>query len=250
MKKTLVLALALAGFNAQAATIIALFNGEQTSDAIQRFIVDDPTNPGWVDTTTGEFTFTRTGGTDVGDLTGTFDAFCIEPREFVSAGTTYTYNLTTLDQGTTNIGGMGAAKADLLRELYGRYYPVFGVALDAEHASALQIATWEIVRETSGTLNVSSGNISFRNPADAPALALAQTYLSSLDGTGPKDENLYALDNVGAQDVIVQIQSGGQGVAPEPGTLVTMGVALIAIALMLRRRVPAVVRASRAEPRA
>jgi hypothetical protein len=251
MKTTLVLALALVGFNAQAATIIALFNGEQTSDAIQRFIVNDPTNPGWVDTTTGEFSFTRTGGTEIGALSGTFFAFCIEPREFVSQGTTYTYDFSYLEQGTTNIGGMGAAKADLLRELFGRYYPDFSVTLDAEHASALQIAIWEIVRETSGTLSVSSGNISFRNPADAPALALAQTYLSSLDGTGPKLTNLYALDNVGAQDVIVQVTGSlqtFQAPAPEPATLATMGVALIAISLMLRRRRPLLVRVSKTEP--
>jgi hypothetical protein len=235
VKKALVLVLALAGFNAKANTIIALFNGEQTSEAIQRFIVNDPTNPGWVDTTTGEFSFTRTGGTEIGGPSGTFFAFCIEPREFVSAGTTYTYNFSYLEQGTTNIGGMGTAKANLLRELFGRYYPVIGAAIDAEHASALQIAIWEIVRETSGTLDVSSGNISYRNPADPPALALAQTYLSSLNGTGPMLTNLYALDNVGAQDVIVQVTGQFQLPTPEPATLVTMGVALIGLALMLRR---------------
>jgi hypothetical protein len=237
VKKTLALAFVLAGFNLHASTVIALFNGEMTSEAIQRYVGDDPTNPsGWVGTTTGEFSFTQTGGNDVG-LDSTFYAFCIEPREFVSQGSTYTYDLTTLDQGTTNIGGMGAAKAALISELLGRYYPDFTVALDAEHASAIQIAIWEIVRETSGTLDVSAGNVIFASPADPAALALAQTYLSSLDGTGPMLNNIYALDEVGAQDVVVQIQgSQTESPAPEPVTFATMGAALIGLALLLRRR--------------
>jgi len=236
VKSTFLIALALAGANAHATTIIALFNGEVSSEAIQRFIVNDPTNPGWVDTTTGEFTFTQTGATYSG-LAATFVAFCIEPREFVSGGSTYTYNLVPLDQGTTNIGGMGAAKAALLDELFGRYYPTFGAPLDAEHASALQIATWEIVRELpANPLNVSSGNISFRNPQDAPALTLAQTYLSSLNGQGPMAANLAALDEVGAQDVVVQLLPGHALAAPEPASYATAGLALVGLSLLLRRR--------------
>lgn len=104
----------------------------------------------------------------MGAPTGTFFAFCIEPREFVSTGSTYTYDFSSLDQGATNIGGMGVARADLLRELFGRYYPVIGAPLDATHASAMQIAIREIVRETSGTLNASNGNIMFQNPRMPP----------------------------------------------------------------------------------
>lgn len=227
--KVLVLLIGFVGANLHAATIIARFNGEITSEAIQRDVGD---GAGFVDTTTGMFSFLRTGGTLLGDPSGTFFAFCIEPREFVSSGQTYTYNFSNLEQGATNIGGMGAAKADLIRELFGRYYPVIGASLDALHASAMQIAIWEIVRENSGTLNVTTGNVMFRNAADAPSMTLAQTYLSSLNGSGPKLTNLYALTNVGAQDVIVQVNSP----APEPGVLVTAGLGLIGIALLARRR--------------
>ena len=229
MKIAFVLFITFAGFNLQASTIIALFNGELTSESIQRTVGD---GAGFVSTTTGMFSFTRTGGTQVGIPNGTLYGYCIEPREFVSAGTTYTYDFTNLDMGATNIGGMGVAKADLLRELYGRFYPVIGAPIDAMHASAMQIATWEIVRENSGTLNVFTGNVVYQNPQNAASLALAQTYLAALNGTGPRASGLYAMTAVGAQDIIVQVTSE----APEPVEFATTGIALIALAMMWRRR--------------
>ena len=233
MKRTALALLLLSGLNVQAATIIALFNGEMTSEAIQRTVGD---SAGFVDTTTGEFSFTITGGTAGTGLASTFFAFCIEPREFVSSGTTYTYTLNSLSAGATNIGGMGATKAGQLAELFGRYYTDFSVTLDAMHASALQIAAWEIVRETSGTLNVLTGNVQYRNAADPAALTLAQTYLSSLTGTGPKLTDVYALTQVGAQDVIVQIRGASITATPEPITSATVGIAMVGLALALRKR--------------
>jgi hypothetical protein len=225
VKFALAIAAALAGFNLQASTVIATFNNELTSESITRDVGD---GAGPIVTTTGMFSFTRTGGTLVGSPTGTFDAFCTEPREFVTPGDTYTYDFSDLSAGATNIGGMGVAKATLIDELFGRYYPVIGAPIDAEHASALQIAIWEIVRENSGTLDVYHGNVVFSNPQDPDALNLAQSYVQSLDGTGPHLTNLYALTAIGVQDVIVQI--------PEPVEAFATGLALIAIALIARAR--------------
>jgi hypothetical protein len=174
------------------------------------------------------FSFTRTGGTHPGDPLGTFDAFCIEPREFVSPGSTYTYNVGDLSLGATNIGGMGAAKADLLRELYGRFHPWFGSPLDLVTAGALQIATWEIVREDSGTLHTSTGTTRFRNPSSQAALDLAQTYLSAIDGTGPRLQNVLAGYWVGDQDIVFQ--------TPEPVGLAAIGLGFLALAWRLRRK--------------
>ncbi len=226
MKWVLLGSLTLASLHLQAATVIVAFNGEQFPETIQRDVGD---GAGFVDTTTGIFTFTRIGGDWYGPPNGTFYSFCIEPREFVTPGNTYTYNFDTLEHGATNIGGMGAGKADLMRELFGRYYPVIGAPIDALHASAMQIAIWEIVRENSGTLNVSTGNTQFRNPQDPATVALAQSYLSSLDGSGPRASDLYALTAVGVQDIIVQA-------TPEPVTFLCAGTALIGLALIRRRR--------------
>ncbi len=61
---------------------------------------------------------------------------------------------------------MGSTKANVLRELYSDVYPVFGNDLDgitatAVNALALQIATWEVVNETSGTYDPTTGSIRF-----------------------------------------------------------------------------------------
>jgi len=144
----------------------------------------------------------------------------------------------SLSQGTTNIGGMGVTKANELRELFGRFYPVFGVPLDQQHAAALQIAIWEIVREDSGTLNVYGGNTRFRNESVAGTIALAQTYLDQIDGHGPLARGLLALISgtpsvPGTQDLVVQ------EAVPEPGTLGLAAFACVAFLGVIRRRLRA-----------
>ena len=207
----------------------AFFNGEITSESITR-TVDNGAN--WYQTSTGQFNYTRTGG-DFIDLfqLPSFHAFCIEPREFVSAGSTYVYTWDTLENGATNIGGMGTAKADQLRELFGRYFPAFTVTLDPLHASAMQIATWEIVRETSGSLDVYSGTTRYTGPQDPAALDLAQSYVQSLNGSGPMRNDVFALTAIGAQDVIVQTDP-----VPEPVLSLIVGVLLIGFARRAGRR--------------
>lgn len=185
----------------------------------------------------GRFTFTRTGGDFAGTLVGAtpqFYAFCIEPLEFIYTGFTYTFDLKTLELGATNIGGMGLVKADLIRELFYQRMPDLSAVITNEKASALNVAIWEIVRENpSNALNIYSGDASFASfdAAGASMLALAQTYVSTLTGTGPRLDNLYALTIDGVQDVLVQVNS-----VPEPSTFLGMGGALIGVAALIRRR--------------
>jgi hypothetical protein len=224
---------ALAGYYSttilQASTVSAYLNGEVTSETISR-TVDDGAN--WYQTNIGQFSFTHTGGDFIGSFQLlTFSAFCIEPREFVSTGGTYVYTWDTLENGATNIGGMGTAKADLLRELFGRYYPDFTMTVDPLHASALQIATWEIVREDSGGLDVYKGTTQYKDPQDQAALDLAQSYVQSLNGSGPILNNVFALTAIGTQDVIVQADP----VVPEPVYSTLVGVLLVGFALARRR---------------
>lgn len=212
---------------ARATTIQGYFVQELFSSSIQRDVND---GAGFINTSVGIFHFQRTGGTEPTFNVTNFYAFCIEPREFVSPGSTYLYDWSPLENGATNIGGMGVSRANLLRELYARYFPNFWAAtsLNSTTAGALQIATWEIVRETSGTLNVTSGTTRFQNPANAAALTLAQTYLSSLTGS-PGLSNLHALTRIGAQDLVVQD-------VPEPAWLGAVGLMLLAVGHFSKRR--------------
>jgi hypothetical protein len=187
----------------------------------------------------GRFLMTRAGGDYSGTLVGdgAFYGFCIEPREFVNLGGSYVYDVANLQNGTTNISGMGEAKADRLRELFGRYLPDFSAPLSRLVAGALQIATWEIVREDSGTLNVYGGDIWFYSGSGedpAGSVALAQSYVTSLDGTGPKLSNLIALTKVGSQDIVTQFKPPIQN--PEPAACGLIGAGLVLMAFLRRRQ--------------
>jgi len=218
----------LASATLEAGTITVTFNNALNMQLIDR-TVDNGAN--WYTTDTGLFQFTFNSGGN-GGLGTVFYAFCIEPREFISPGQVVNYQWSALQGGTTNIGGMGAAKAAQIDELFGRYAPKLDGSISALQASALQISIWEIVRETSGTLDVYSGTTRYANPQgslETQALALAETYVTSLDGTGLKLTNLQALINIGVQDVVVQSD------APEPGTCAVFGAGLLALGGLSRK---------------
>lgn len=206
---------------ANASIITATFNNVNPGSG-GSFSIDGGAN--WGNTgTAGHFNWTRTGG-DYAGAQGEFTAFCCELTEHIGGGGSYTYNVVSLDQGTDSIGGMGLAKADLIGELFGRYYsPSFGSVLSADRATAMQLSIWEIVYENSATgpRSVSTGNALFTND-NANAVALADLYLASLDGSGPRATDLAVMSAGGVQDQII----------PAPGTIALAGLA----GLCFRRR--------------
>ena len=235
----LIALLAWSAGGAQAATMTVTLTGFDPSpySVFSRSVIDPATNTRITSALMdgGRFVLTPTGGDYQGQFVGepAIYAFCIEPREFVSVGGTYEYDVVGLEYGTTNIGGMGEAKAELLSELFGRYLPDFSAPISRLVAGALQIATWEIVREDSGSLDVYGGDIYFypgtgENPAGV--VALAQSFVTSIDGTGPKLSNLVALTEIGAQDLITQVQT------PEPASTGLIGAGLVLAAIMRRRK--------------
>ncbi|MEZ5398318.1 MAG: PEP-CTERM sorting domain-containing protein [Bryobacteraceae bacterium] len=217
-----------AALPALATNLTAQFTSVSPSSTVQRSL-----NSGvnYSTLTVGLFNLVPTGGTYAGDLNPVgpaIFAFCVEPLEGVSPGSTYTWEVSPLESGATNIGGMGAARADRIRELFGEAYPLFGGPLDAMQASALQIAIWEIVREQNATLSVTGGTTRFQNESLAGTLALAQSYLDLVDGNGPRLQNLLALTLVGNQDLLVQ--------SPEPGTIWLLSLAGACLGFTRRRR--------------
>lgn len=231
LRRGMWLALGLAiGTTAHAATVIGTYDGFDPNNPVEvNRTLKNPylVGPGYdtrrVDP--GRFTLTRTGGDYTGDLVGTtpqFYAFCLEPLEFINTGGSYTYTFDALENGATNIGGIGVTKADYIRELFYQQLPDFSATITNEKASALNVAVWEIVRENpSNAFNVLSGDASFSsfNTAGTNMLTLAQSYLSGLTGSGPRLDNLYALTKVGAQDLLVQTQSAP---VPEPAAVVSL----------------------------
>lgn len=103
------------------------------------------------------------------------------------------------------------AKADAVRELWGRYFDTaWATGSSKEYAEAFNACIWEIVYETDAW-DVTSGSGFYATGIQQAATA--NTWLASLDGTGPKATNLYVLHD--GQDFIVQV--------PEPATMVLLG---------------------------
>lgn len=207
--------------SAGAGTINLDFQSVLNGVTVQRTIGGDT-----VSTTAGLFYFkVVSGGTLSVPYTNLY-TFCIEPYEYTTNAPVL-YTVQDLKDAPTNVpGGMGEAKANLLRELYGVYFPVNTSAIAADKAAALQIATWEIVRETTGVLNVYAGNVYYDNTTYAD---LAQTYLN------------YITSNNGAMrtDIMAAVKSGKQDPwipVPEPSTLGLLGLGFVLVGTFAFRR--------------
>lgn len=220
-----------------ASTIEVLFHGTMYASPIQRSLNNGST---WTNANVGVLHFERTGGTetDAPHVGAHFYGFCIEPLETVIAGSTYAYEWSTLEISPTNVsGGMGAIKADQLRQLYQRFFPVFDISLlDAVTSRALQIATWEIIREASTeNYDVSTGVTRFRatsgstaqKNAATVAMIRAQSYLDALVNPSEYTEKPYwhAMRLSGVQDVAVQYYT------PEPMSFLLVGLGLTCLTL-------------------
>jgi hypothetical protein len=140
-------------------------------------------------------------------------------------------------------GPIGLAKADYLRELWGRFYdPSWSAggnytAEQKQKAGAFAAAIWEIVYEAPPsssnqwdvTKDGTAGNLGFYS--SSTSATIANNWLHSLDGTGSK-ANLRALVNCGAQDYLVEIK---ETPIPEPATLMLLG--LGSLVLCVRKRI-------------
>jgi hypothetical protein len=141
-----------------------------------------------------------------------------------------TFTESPLTAAPGNLGGMSATRAGQVELLFGQVTDPFSSTLAADQQAAIQIALWEIIRENSGTLNVSGGSTFFASPTPANALTLAQGYLDNVtNAVGTPLAGLVALTNANLQDLVVVVPRNS---VPEPGTLLLVGGALA----FLRRR--------------
>jgi hypothetical protein len=231
---TLVLAFAVAA-GLPGATISFRFNGVVNGATVGESLDSGAT---FTDYGAGQMSLTVTGTSGfAGPVPTNFFSFCIEPLQGISAGTTvYTFDIDALPNAPAT-APLGNIKADLLLELFGRYYTTFQQSLSVTTATALQIAIWEINQEAyvSGTpFSVSTGVIRYRSLANPDIITEANNMLASLNGTGPMLTEIYALRNAGSQDLAFRAEVG----VPEPATLGTFasGLLLVGAAAARRRR--------------
>lgn len=163
---------------------------------------------------TGVNNFTVTGG-DTNLLGPSFVGFCIDLGQTIHFNQSNLFTVTQLEDAPLPGSGMGATKADLLRELWGRH---FSPSFTSTQAAAFQSAVWEIVFDTG--LNVHTGTI--RIDGHDNTENLANDWLASLTGTSSLYAPVFALTSGETQDMIV----------PTPGS-----VALLALGgLVVGRR--------------
>ncbi len=159
----------------------------------------------WRTLYSGVNNFTVLGG-DPTELAPTFKGFCIDLGQTIGFGNTYTFTAGPIEAAPVPGGPMGLAKANLLRELWGRHF--LGINSNVR-ASAFQIAVWEIVFDT----GLDFGNGAVRVTGDANVLSMAQSYVSSLDGNVWAFAPVYSLNSPTTQDMLV----------PTPGALALIG---------------------------
>lgn len=173
---------------------------------------------------------------------GYVDGFCVElPEQWASAR--MNYNVIMPADGPRSVSSpgssMGTEKAQYLQELWGRYYnpgwaegETFSSKQNGQ-AAVFAAAIWEIVHEdftgsSSGwdvTVDGTPGYGGFA--CEGIDSQLANNWLHSLDGTGPKaDLRVYSYE--GVQDFLVAV--------PEPATMVLLGIGGI-FSLIRKRKI-------------
>jgi hypothetical protein len=240
--------LALAASAVSGSVVTAQFNGVSPGRQVS-VDLDDPSSDGTYNS--GRMNWTQQGPVNP-ILEPTFTAFCIELTQNVANGDTISYQtapLETAPQPNNSVVPMGALKANLIRELFGRYFPdVFGDSSTmimpiggsfsaSERNAAFQIAIWEIIYETDTSpnspfgldLDITEDNARFNEDDDGfssisgDTETLAQAFLDGLDGTGPRSIELFALVSQTRQDMLV----------PTPGAAAMLGLGGL---LAMRRR--------------
>jgi hypothetical protein len=130
-----------------------------------------------------------------------FGVFCLEPDQEFPSGTNVPYTVIDLDSDPTN-GPMGAAKANAIRELWGRFRTAIGN--DGTKAAAFQIAVWEIVTDSGRDLSTGVFRAGTANASEVAIKNQAQSWLNQLNGAGHK-ANLLALSSATDQDQVFEI---------------------------------------------
>jgi hypothetical protein len=178
---------------------------------------------------TGVYSWTNAGGTGLGTEVPNW-GFCIELTQEPYNGWQYVIPLDEASLPAAYGTSVGTAKADYIRELWGRNFDsAWATGANKQMSEAFGVALWEIIYETGSTWDVTSGP-GFHATGIEQA-AIANLWLSQLNGdTAYFANNLVATSSPCGQDYLVQLP------IPEPMTVIMLGLGALSLSVVRRRK--------------
>lgn len=169
--------------------------------------------------------------------------FCIEPDQTASSHSKL-YEVRSLDDGPVGTswrtGPIGTGRADLLRELWGRFFDTSWTdghypGAEKTAAAGFNMAVWELAYETavdgSGlVLDATAGTFRHENNGSRQYADIANSYLGQLTGDVSQFADLFILTNADRQDYVVP--GNPDNPVPEP---TTVGLLLLGSGMLLHR---------------
>lgn len=161
----------------------------------------------------------------VSDGTRTFLAWCVD----IFQATVFNESVTDYTIGSAS--AFGQTKVDMLGRLATE---ALGKVKDSETSGAFQLAAWEIVNETSGKYDLTTGNFKASN-VSGDARELAQTWLKNLPTASTYSVTLYT--SASRQDLAVFEKSPVPPASvPEPATTALLGLGIFGFVALRRKQ--------------
>jgi hypothetical protein len=165
-----------------------------------------------------------------------FGGYCIDINQTINWNYQGTWQIEPLDGAPIGPGGdaggaMGAAKAELLKRLWGNYF-------ESGPYAEFQVAVWELLNETTGTYDVTDGAFYASRSYEVDRTTI-NAWLDEITADaydGPVAELMYAMTSANTQDFAVLIEMGGGGHVPEPVTLAGLMLGVGGLVGYIRKR--------------
>ena len=160
-----------------------------------------------------------------------FAAYCIDSFHYSSTG----FNPNYTPSATHSITSAFATQATDIQNLFNKFYG--GTVGNAANAAAFQLALWEIANDDK---NLTTGAVKVNGSTTPSLVSGAAALLGNLSYSGPDlySLTLYQVNRAAGgvgQDYVVATPSITP--VPEPSTLAMLGVGLLALGSIARRRV-------------